>query len=677
MSGPNTEDLFRSPLGDQIREKMVSAAEAIRLIRDGDAVVVGGFVGACFPEELTLSLEERFLETGAPRELTLIFPVAGGDFKGRGLDHLVQPGLLRRCIGGHWSATPALRELAVNGGIEAYNLPLGSMSQLFRDIAAGKPGSLSRVGLGTFVDPRQGGGKVNERTTEDLVELITLDGEEYLLYRSFRVDVALLRGTTADRNGNVTMEREALTADALAIATAAHNSRGLVIVQVERMAERGSLGARDVRIPGALVDCVVVATPEHHWQTMGARYTAAYSGEIRVPMQSLSPLPLDERKVIARRAALELRPGSVVNLGFGMPEGIANVANEEHVLDLLTLTAEPGSIGGMPVGWLDFGASINPEAVIEQSAQFDFYDGGGLDGAFLGLAQVDRDGSVNVSRFGSRLVGAGGFINISQNARRLVFLGTFTAMGQVKVVDGALLINDVSGYPKFVAQVEQRTFGGPYAAAHAQPVLYVTERCVFQLTTDGLELIEIAPGVDLYRDVFARMGFEPIMHRPPKLMDSRIFEPAPMGLKDDLLYVPLEARFSYDETENLFFLNLEGVSITTAEQLEGIRAAVDERLAAVGHPVYAIVNYDNVYIAPHLMDQYTAAVRRTAERHYLGATRYTTSSFMRLKLGHALAQRDVAPHIHESHQEATAGLQRSLLDPGERQAQAKRRGETP
>ncbi len=664
MISQHIADLFGSSLGNPVREKTVTAAEAVRLIRDGDAVVVGGFVGACFPEELVLALEERFLESAAPRDLTLIFPVAGGDFQGRGLDHLVHPGLLRRGIGGHWSATPALRELAVNGGIEAYNLPLGCMAQLFRDIAAGKPGSLSRVGLGTFVDPRQGGGKVNQRTTDDLIELIMLDGEEYLLYKSFRVDVALLRGTTADPSGNVTMEREALTADALAIATAAHNSRGLVIVQVERIAERGSLNARDVRIPGALVDCVVLAPPEHHWQTMGARYTPAFSGEIRVPMQSLSPLPLDERKVIARRAAIELRPNSVVNLGFGMPEGIASVANEERILDLITLTAEPGSIGGMPVGGVDFGASINPDAVIEQSAQFDFYDGGGLDGAFLGMAQVDRDGSVNVSRFGARLAGAGGFINISQNARRLVFVGTFTAMSQVQVEGGALVINDASSYPKFVAEVEQRTFSGPYAAAHAQPVLYVTERCVFRLVPDGLELIEIAPGVDPERDVLGRMGFAAIIREPPKLMDPRIFQPGTMGLKDDLLYIPLEARFSYDETENLFLINFEGISIATAEQLEAVRAAVDERLAAVGHRVYAVVNYDNFYIAPHLMDQYTAAVRRTAESHYLGVTRYTTSSFMRLKLGQELARRDVAPHVYESHREATAELRRSLLRPG-------------
>jgi propionate CoA-transferase len=403
MTSPPVPATVESVPGEPVRDKIVTAAEAVWLVRDADAVVVGGFFGSCFPEELVLALQRRYLDGAAPRDLTVVFAVAGGDAKGRGLDSLAHPGLVRAAIGAHWAAAPALAKLAVAGEIEAYNLPLGPMSQLFRDIAARKPGSVSRVGLGTFVDPRHGGGKVNGRTADDLVELLTIDGEECLFYRSFRLDVALLRGTTADPNGNVTMEREALTADALPIATAVHNARGLVIVQVERIAERGTLDPRAVRIPGALVDCVVVAPPEHHWQTMGTAYMPAYSGEVRVPMQSAPPLALTERKVIARRAAMELRPNSVVNLGTGMPEGIANVANEEHVLDYLTLTAEPGVIGGMPVGGLDFGAALNPQAVIEESAQFDFYDGGGLDAAFLGLAQCDREGTVNVSRFGPRL----------------------------------------------------------------------------------------------------------------------------------------------------------------------------------------------------------------------------------------------------------------------------------
>ena len=383
------------------RDKIVTAAEAVALIRDGDTVVVEGFAGQCFAEELTLALEARFLQTGTPRDLTLAFTVAQGNREGRGSDRLCYEGLLKRAIGGHWGMSGELGKMAVENKIEAYNLPQGVIAQLFRDTAAGKPGLLTRVGLDTFVDPRNGGGKINERTTEDRVELMTVDGQEYLFYKAFeRLDVAFLRGTTADPNGNITMEREALFLESLAVATAVHNSGGLVIVQVERIAEAGSLHPKDVKIPGVLVDCVVVSTPEHHPQTWGTQYSPAMSGELRVPLSSVPPLELSVRKVIARRAAMELRPNAVVNLGIGIPEGIASVAAEEHVLSYITLTAEPGVIGGMPTGGKDFGSAINGDAILEQPAQFDFYDGGGLDAAFLGMAQADAQGNVNVSRFG-------------------------------------------------------------------------------------------------------------------------------------------------------------------------------------------------------------------------------------------------------------------------------------
>ena len=639
------------------RDKTVTAAEAVALIRDGDTVVVEGFAAQCFAEELTLALEARFLQTGTPRDLTLAFTVAQGNRQGRGSDRLCYAGLLKRAIGGHWGMSGELGKMAVENKIEAYNLPQGVIAQLFRDTAAGKPGLLTRVGLETFVDPRNGGGKINERTTEDRVELMTVGGQEYLFYKAFeRLDVAFLRGTTADPNGNITMEREALFLESLAIATAVHNAGGLVIVQVERIAEAGSLPAKNVKIPGVLVDCVVVSTPEHHPQTWGTQYSPAMSSELRVPLSSVPPLELSVRKVLARRAAMELRPNSVVNLGIGMPEGIANVAAEEHLLSYITLTAEPGVIGGLPTGGTDFGSAINGDAILDQPAQFDFYDGGGLDAAFLGMAQADAQGNVNVSRFGPKLAGSGGFINISQNAKKLVFLGTFLAPSRTEIVDGHIAVTDGVAAAKFLAAVEQRTFSGQYAAAAGQPVLYVTERCVFRLTPYGLELIEIAPGIDLDKDVLAHVGFTPVVNAEPKLMDQRLFLDEPMGLKDDLLTVPLDARFTYDTDRNIFFINMEAMSVSTPAQAEAIVGEIEKRLTSVGKKVPVVVNYDNFYLAPDLADTYTAAVRSLSERFYESVTRYTTSSFMRLKLSGHLTERGLAPHIYESHQEALGWL---------------------
>jgi propionate CoA-transferase len=636
--------------------KVVSVEDAVAVIRPGDTVATSGFVGVGTPDAVIAGLESRFVETGTPRDLTLVFAAAPGDGRDKGLNRLARVGLVRRVIGGHFGLVPKISQMVTEGAIEGYNLPLGCISQLFREIAGRKAGLISKVGLRTFVDPREGGGKLNRRTTEDLVELLSIAGEPWMFYRAFPIQVAILRGTTADPEGNITMEREALTLDNLAIAMAAKNSKGLVIVQVERLAASGSLSPRHVKIPGSLVDCVVLAGPEHHAQTYATAYNPAFSGEMRVPVDRIAPLPLDERKVIARRCAFELPLGGVVNLGIGMPEGVAAVAAEEKLLDLVTLTAEPGIIGGLPQGGLDFGAAVNPGAIIDQNQQFDFYDGGGLDLACLGLAQADRYGNVNVSRFGGRLAGAGGFINISQNARKLIFVGTFTAGGlKIEVGEGRLAILQEGRSQKLIEAVEQVTFSGRLAAESGQPVLFVTERCVFRLAESGLELVEVAPGIDIEKDILARMAFRPIVGAP-KLMNDRLFRREPMRLDEILLDRPLDERFFLDADAGVLYIDLDGYRVRTKREVENVREAVTSRVGPLGRKVAAVISYDACTIDPEISDAWFAMAAEVESRFYTHVSRYTTSAFMRLKLGEALSSRDVAPHIFETPQQARTSI---------------------
>lgn len=634
--------------------KIVPLSDAIATIDDGDTVCVSGFVGIGTPECLLRGLEKRFLEEAAPKDISLLFAAAPGDGKDNGLNRLSHKGLVKRAIGGHWSLVPKLGAMAVRDEIEAYNLPLGCISQLYRDIAAGKPGMFSRVGLHTFVDPRQSGGAINSVSTETLVELHELRGEDWLFYKSVPIDVALIRGTTADRFGNITMEREALTLDMLPIAMGAKNSGGLVIAQVERIAQAGSLNPREVAVPGNLVDCVVVAEREEHAQTYQTQYEHAFTGRMKGVVDQVSPMKLNERKIIARRAAVELPVNGIVNLGIGMPEGVGKVANEEEILDHVTLTTEAGVFGGVPQSGLDFGAAINANSIIQTNQMFDFYDGGGLDMACLGMAETDRHGNVNVSKFKDRFAGAGGFINISQNARKVLFVGTFTAGGlEVAVEDGELKIVKEGRDRKFIGDVEQITFNGAYAARQGRDVLYITERCVFARSEEGLELIEVAPGIDLEKDILGQMDFEPLV-REPRQMDGAIFRDTRMLLRAHMLNMTIDERLYYDANKNILFANLSGLEIENEDDLGAFAGPMRNYLVGLGRKVNLISNWDGIAIAPRMASAFADLLTSLENDHYLTATRYTTSAFMRQKLGQDLKNRAISPHIFETREEAAA-----------------------
>jgi len=633
-------------------DKVVSLENAIATIGDGDTVCVSGFVGIGTPECLLRGIEQRFLSHESPKGISLLFAAAPGDGAEKGLNRLAKPGLVKRAVGGHWSLVPKLGAMAVANEIEAYNLPLGCISQLYRDIAAGKPGMFSKVGLHTFVDPRQSGGAINDITTKPLVEVKEINEEEWLFYHSIPVDVALIRGTTADPLGNITMEREALTLDMLPIAMAAKNSGGLVIAQVERIAAANSLSPKDVIVPGNLVDCVVVADSDEHLQTYKTPYNHGFSGRMVSVVSDPVPMELSERKIIARRAAMELPVNGVVNLGIGMPEGVGAVANEENIINNITLTTEAGVLGGVPQSGLDFGAAINANAIIQTNQQFDFYDGGGLDLACLGMAETDKHGNVNVSRFKDRFAGAGGFINISQNARKVLFVGTFTAGGlKVKTGDGELKIVQEGRAKKFTSQVEQITFNGKFTAEQGKEVLYITERCVFRLTENGLKLSEVAPGIDVEKDILSNMEFKPIIDEP-RLMEKSIFETKIMKLRKRLLEIPTADRLVYDKQQNIVFANLSGLDIATKEDLAKISRELNRFFKELGQKVNIVSNHDGISVAPRLASKFVNLLSQLEYDYYLTSTHYTTSAFLRQKLGSDLKQRSIQPHIFETQQEA-------------------------
>ena len=514
--------------------QILTAQAAAALVRDGDTILIGGSgSGHAVPEALIAAVEQRFLDTAEPRNLTTIHPVGLGNRAEAGASRFAHEGLIKRVVCGTIVDAPPLAEMASRDQIECYTLPQGALSQLIREIAAGRPGLITHVGLHTFVDPRLAGGKQSKSCSEDLVELMTVKDREWLYYKPFPISVAFLRGSTADEDGNVSMEDEAIFGEMLSMAQATRRCGGIVVVQVKRMARRGTLPGKQVKIPGMLVDAVVIDAEQK--QTYQTVFDPAFAGQLKIPLDSFPKLLLDERKIVARRAAMELQRGAVCNIGSGICTGIGLVGAEEHLLDHVVLTNEQGLIGGAPASGLDAGASRNYWAMIDQPYQFDFYDGGGLDLAFLSAVEVDRSGSVNISRFAGRVVGIGGFVNISQNAKKMVFGGTFTAGGlRVRAEDGKLVIVAEGKHRKFVNELEQVSYSGPYAKSRGQVTLFVTERAVFRTGDEGLELIEIAPGIDLERDILGQMAFCPLISPDLKLMDARIFRPEPMGIGGEI-----------------------------------------------------------------------------------------------------------------------------------------------
>ncbi len=513
--------------------QLIDVTDAVARVADGTTIVIGGSgAGHALPQRFIDALAERFASSGSPRDLTTVRVVGIGDFAERGFSQLALPGLMRRTIGSNIGNEPALGALVEAGELEAYSFPQGVLSQLMRDIAARRPGLLTAVGLGTYVDPRQTGGHQGPTTTEPLVEVVTLRGEEWLFFHAFPIDVAVIRGSTIDEDGNLSMEDEAIQAEMLSMAMAARNSGGIVIAQAKQLAARGSIPQRDVRVPGALIDYAYLDPDQ--WQTYITEYSPYYAGRMRRPATAREAVPLDVRKVIARRSLLEFRPGYICNLGFGISQGIGRIAWEEGIADELVLTVEQGIFGGVPVAGNEGGAGFNFQAMIDQPYMFDFYDGGGLDIASLSFAEVDAAGNVNVHSFPGRIRGPGGFPNISARTSRINFVGTLTAHGLgLDIGEGRIAISAEGSLGKFVPRVREISFSGELARRRGQQVRYVTERAVFGLADDGLVLLEIAHGLDVERDVIGQMGFRPRVADELRTMDERLFRAEPMGLADD------------------------------------------------------------------------------------------------------------------------------------------------
>ncbi len=518
--------------------KIMTAREAIDWIQDGNTFATSGIAGAGVPQYLLETLREKFLETGHPCGLNAIFAAGAGARDGRGgIDRYALEGLIATCIGGHFGTSPTLANLIRDNKVAGWNMPQGVINDMYHAAIKGMPYHITKLGLKTFVDPRLEGGILNEKAREigNIVKVVEIEGEEYLAYKAPKLDIAMIRGTTADKFGNISLEDEALPVDMQQVAMAAKACGGKVIVQVKYIVDR--LMTDKVVIPGVFVDAVVKCENPYdlHRATLGIYYDPTVSGHGFIEESAVAALPFDAKKIIVRRAAMELKPGAIINLGIGTPEGVANLCAEEGCADLINMTSESGAVAGIPMGGLDFGAVQNAWAVIPAPTQFDFYDGGGLDCTFLGLAETDPLGNVNVSRFGTGITGCGGFINISQTTPKIVYCGTFTAKGLKETVEnGKLVILQEGKNKKFLNKIQQISYSGEFGAETGQEAYYVTERAVFKLVKGGIELIEIAPGIDLQKDVLDQMEFKPIMN-DVKIMDAKIFTDEPMGLRDIIL----------------------------------------------------------------------------------------------------------------------------------------------
>ena len=514
--------------------RIISAAEAVELMHDGMTLGVSGFGAFASPDTILDAMGESFRSKGTPRALTIVSGVAPGDFRedGCGLSKIKDEGIIDTLIASHLRMSPAIGRACSENRIAAYTMPLGLYGQLMAAIGGHRPGIITHVGLGTYADPRQEGCRINDRAKEqgrEIVRLMQIDGKDYLFYKAFRIDACILHASYADEDGNISAQSEPIRSDLLELAAAVHNNGGTVIVEVNEIVKAGSLDPKQVLIHKSYVDYIVRAKKQDN---IALEYSPQLTGDIRMPDgQGVAPLPMGFKKVIARRAAMELQPGMLVNLGIGIPASVANVANEEGLSGKLTLSLETGVYGGVPLDGPLFGAAVNPDSISRSSDMFTTYDGGGLDLTVLGCAEIDPCGSVNVSKFSGRCVGPGGFVNISQNTPRVRFAFSFTSgKADIAVEDGRLVIRRDGDGIKFKKALDHITFSGEYAAQTGQDVMFITERAVFRVLDGKLTLTEIAPGVDLERDVLAKMEFRPVIAEDLHEMDARLFQPGKMGL---------------------------------------------------------------------------------------------------------------------------------------------------